>query len=390
VVLAAPFLAAFAAAGAPPAAGATVGEDASTAAFLSDPNSQSRAALSAAFVPLKGPATLSGKKSFDGDGKMEFNGGFTPNYDTVLWIASKQRANPTLNSQGLYIQHRVSGNLNGLVNDAGASELRLSGVTNTGAGQSAQENSVVVGGAENNASLVCSTLSNMNVDSSATGHIEQMNMIRGSQVQPKGGLTVGKAVTIHLDAQIIGNKNYTVWANGDSAFSRFVPQATNMPVIDARGVNGQTGNIMSVSTVQDVVFSVTAQGTSHIGPMVAEAQLSTLSGAPARVAFIARAHGSQTSKILDVQNSVGKSFVYVAANGDFRTVDRQVSFRNTGDTATTFSLSGKGPRWQGVSTTRINAGAAGAATALPAKPELYMKVYGPSGVELLIPAYKAP
>lgn len=89
-------------------------------------------------------------------------------------------------------------------------------------------------------------------------------------------------------------------------------------------------------------------------------------------------------------NSAGVSWMYVANNGDLRVVDRSISLRNRSDTGTTFELTALGPRWRDASTIRNNAGAAGAATALPATPEKYLKVFDPNGLELLIPAYKAP
>jgi hypothetical protein len=365
------------------AATATAPTDAMVAGKINDPASLTSTALADTYVGKRGTQTA------DGTAKLHFNGGFTPNYDTVVWIASQQRTNPTVNSQGLYIQHRVGGNLNGQVHDAAASELRLSSITNTGAGQSGHENTIVLGGAGNDANLLCVTLSTFHPDANAAGHVGQINMFRANQIAPVPGLVVDKAISGYFSAQVIGTENYAVWADGDSAFERIVPKTAASTPLDVRSKAGQTAPLVTIRT-DTVAFLVSAAGSAHVGNEDAGAWLSVQNREAARVAFRVRANGAQTANIAEIVNSAGSALVYVANNGELRTVNRPVAIRSADNTATVFELTASGPRWRDVGLTRANAGAAGAATALPANPELYMKVYGPSGVELLIPAYKAP
>ncbi|VXB22313.1 hypothetical protein [Citricoccus sp. K5] len=357
--------------------------DAAMTNIATQDNTQFRAALNAQSVGR------TGQQNMDGTAKLHFNGGFTPNYDTVLWIASQQRVNPELNSQGLYIQHRVAGDLHNKVHDAAASELRLNGVTNTGSGQSAHENTLVVGGGGNDINLACVTLSTFHPDADATGSINEINMFRANQVLPAPGLIVDKAVSGFFAAQTVGTENYAIWANGDSAFARFVPQSPTSIAVDIRTRAGQTADLLAVNTAAKI-FSVTAAGTAHFGAADAGSWVSVHNRDASKAALRVKAHGSQATKVLDVTDSGGTSWVYVANNGDLRTVNRSVVLRNASDTGTTFELTALGPRWRDASTTRNNAGAAGSATALPATPQKYLKVFDPDGVELLIPAYRAP
>ena len=68
--------------------------------------------------------TFTAENTFTADVTLN-GGGFTPNYDTGLWIAPATRNNPTLNHQAMYMQARVTGNMGGLVHDAAASELQI-------------------------------------------------------------------------------------------------------------------------------------------------------------------------------------------------------------------------------------------------------------------------
>lgn len=357
--------------------------DAAMTNIATQENTEFRAALNAQSVGR------TGQQDMDGTAKLHFNGGFTPNYDTVLWIASEQRVNPELNSQGMYIQHRVAGDLHGKVHDAAASELRLSGVTNTGAGQSGHENTIVLSGQGTDANLLSVTLSTFHPDADAAGIVNQINMFRANQVQPRPGLTVNKAISGFFSSQVIGTENYAVWAEGDSAFARLVAQTPASTAVDIRSRTDQTGDLLAVTTSARI-FSVTAAGTAHFGAPDAAAWVSVHNRDAARAGLRVKAHGSQTARVLDVTDSAGNSFVHVASNGDLRTLNKTIAIRNAADTGTLFEITPLGPRWRDVGTTRNNAGAAGSATALPTTPQKYLKVFDPDGVELLIPAYRAP
>lgn len=170
------------------------------------------AAASATYAGLAAPVN-------NFTGKIELDGGFTNSYDTLLWIAGADRNNPTNNSQGLYIQHRVSGNLGGLVQDAGASELRLFGVSNTGAGQAAHENSLVITGGVNAAGTLIGVLANFHTEGTPTGDVSQVSLFRASNPPAlPGGFTIQQLIGLHIDQQTRGTaENWSVHAPGGAS-----------------------------------------------------------------------------------------------------------------------------------------------------------------------------
>lgn len=371
-------------------------DDTTMTEVAEDPASKFARALNATYVPSSGDSSLAGKKSFNGLGKLEFNDGFTPNYDTVLWIASKPRVNPTLNSQGLYIQHRVGGNLGGLVNDAGASELRISSGTNTGTGQSAHENSVVITGTGNDINFTTSVLANHLIPDGTTGHANIFSMITASQVAPlPTGFTTDLVCGIRIDNQIAGTKNYSVYApDGDSVFGPIVAKDASVPSIRAQSIAGQTAPLFQALGAKPgsaTLFRIDPNGTGGFGGLVGGATFyannNNATGATVAAAF--KAHPAQTAALTQWLNSGGVALSYVASNGEFRSVNSKFAVRNAADTANMFSVSAAGPKWDDVSIQQVTVGAAGGATALPAAPTKYLKVQDSTGATLVIPAYAA-
>lgn len=350
----------------------------------------------ATYVPSAGDTDLTGKKSFDGAGKLEFNDGFTPNYDTVLWIASEPRDNPTLNSQGLYIQHRVSGNLGGLVNDAGASELRLSNASNTGAGQAAHENSLVVTGGVNAIGDLIGVLANFHTSGTPTGAADRVALFRATQIPPlAAGFTIGTAYGLHLEPQIVGTTNYSIWApDGDSVLGPIVSKDTATASFRAQAITGQTGAIVQVlgpKPSSTTLFRVDANGTGGFGSTVSGATFYANNNAATGGTVVAafKAHSAQTAPLTQWLNSSSAALSYIASNGEFRSINNKFAVRNAGDTATMFSVSADGPKWDDVSIQQTTVGAAGGAAALPATPTKYLKVQDSTGATLVIPAYAA-
>ena len=302
---------------------------------MADPASDVGASLSGTFVPLAGDAAISGTKSFDGDGKLEFNDGFTPNYDTVLWIASKQRLNPTLNSQGLYIQHRVGGDLGGFVNDAGASELRLTGATNTGAGQGAHEDSIVITGGVNAIGALHASLANFHTSGTPTGTISNLALFRATTAPAlPAGLTVTQAASLSLQQQTIGATNYTIFApDGNSSIGTLVAKDTSTPTLTLKLLSGSTKNLTQwTDASSDIKLRVTSAG-------------------------------------------------------DLLSVGGSILIRNSADSGTFFSLTTGGPRWNDAGLSQTTVGAAGGASAPPATPTRYFRVQDSTGTTLVIPAY---
>lgn len=327
-------------------------------------------------------------------GKIEIDGGFTNSYDTDLWIAGTTRTNPTNNSQGLYIQHRVAGDLGGLVNDAGASELRLSGVSNTGAGQAAHENSLVITGGVNAAGTLIGCLANFHTSGTPTGTVNEVSLFRASQIPPlPGGFTVARAVGLVVDQQIVGTENFSVYApDGGSVFGPIVAKDAAAVALTARGVSGQTASIMAVqNSSPTTLFRIDANGTGGFG--------GTVSGVTAYVnnnlatggtpVLAVKGHASQTAPLTQWRDSGDNVRAYIASNGDIRAVNQTFAVRNSADSATLWSAGVAGPRWNDVSLQQTTVGAAGAASALPATPTKYLKVQDSAGTTLVVPAYAA-
>lgn len=179
-------------------------------------------------------------------GKAEYNGGaFVNGYDTVLWIAGAVRSNPVINSQGLYIQHRVSNNLGGYVHDAGASELRLANATNTGVGQNAFEGSIVITSGANAIGNTNVFTSNFHSENAPTGTVGSVALYR-SQTIPAltGTLTIDKVYGIYVEPQTVGvTENWSVYApNGTSLFQTLRLESTAPST--ARSIQFTTNNVL--------------------------------------------------------------------------------------------------------------------------------------------------
>ncbi|MDQ8050735.1 hypothetical protein [Luteibacter sp.] len=255
-------------------------------------------------------------------GQVEINGAnWGKPYDTDLWIAGARRTNPTRNSQGIYVQHRVSGNLGGLVHDAGASELRLDNATNTGAGQSAFEASLVVTGGVNAINLACGVLSNFHTEGTPTGTATQVQLFRASQIPPLAvGFTIGTAYGIVVDQQIVGtNDNFSVYApDGKSVFGPIVPKDVNTVALIVRGLAGQVAaGIQVQNSTPTTVAQFLTNGTGGIGGLITNTTLwvNNNLATGSVVAHRIRAHPSQTAECLRVENSGGTAIAGINKAG---------------------------------------------------------------------------
>lgn len=145
-----------------------------------------------------------------GPNKIEINGGFTNTLDSYLWIAGAQKTNPTTASQGIYVQHRVSGNAGAVVHDALASELRLNAITNPSFLNAIEASVVLTGGANTIADLRGLTV-NMSATGGPTGTI---TAVHGIRVQAIGALgpTITTAYGIYVETPTGGATNYAIYA----------------------------------------------------------------------------------------------------------------------------------------------------------------------------------
>jgi hypothetical protein len=253
-------------------------------------------------IPKHVNSTVTGQINING-------GGFGKIYDTDLWICGANRPNPTNNSQGLYAQHRVSGNLGGLVHDAAAAELRLYGASNTGTGQSAFEASLVATGGVNDMNSINALLGNFHCENGPTGHVNEIGIVRASQIAPlPAGFTVGTVYGCIVDSQIVGAVNYGVYSPGNNVFGPIVAKDVASTPLIAKGAVGQTASLFSVQNSSSTsLFLVSSSGVVTVGPLLAGSTFSVNNSLAtgATVAARVRAHSSQSVDILQLQDSAG-------------------------------------------------------------------------------------
>lgn len=253
-------------------------------------------------------------------GKQELNGGFTNTYDTALWIAPATRNNPTNNSQGLYIQHRVSGDLGGLVHDAGASELRLNGATNTGTGQSAHEDSLVVTGGANTIGKMTASLANFHTEGTPSGTISEVALFRGTQIPAlTGTITIDTVYGLFLQDQIVGSvANYALYSEGKVYFPYAVPKDSTGAALIARGRSDTVGgtDLFAVqNSTPTTLFRVTSSGVAGVGGTVSGCSffLNNNNATGATVIEKIRAHSSQSANLTQWEESGGTPHLFVTA-----------------------------------------------------------------------------
>lgn len=325
-------------------------------------------------------------------GKQEINGGFVNSYDTDYWIAGPVRENPVNNSQGLYIQHRVKGDLGGLVHDAGASELRFNGVSNTGTGQSAHENSLVVTGGVNDINLLVGSLANFHTSGTPTGHINQIWLLAATQAPAlPAGLTVDKAISLFVQPQTIGTENYSIHAaDGKSVLGVIVPKDKDTTGLRIQGLTGQTANLLQfLNAGGSSLLTVSPAGVLSVGGAVSNSQASVNNNLTngTIVALKLKASSAQSVNIFQAQLSNDAVKVRVDAAGNLASVGATIQARNAADSGTFVSLGVTGFRWNDAGLERTTVGAAGAASALPATPTKYLVIRDSADNQLLIPAY---
>ena len=186
--------------------------------------------LSAAYVPLSGASTMTGKKTFTAgvdltgpSSQIRINGhGFTQPYDTDIWVAGRQRLNPTRESQALYLQHRLKGNMGAKVHVAGASEIRLEGITNATFLNAFEATTAITG--TGGASVIPdarSITANLHWQGAPTGSVKVLSLIRAQNVSAAPtGFTIDKVYGVYVEAQSVGTvENWSVYApTGKSRF----------------------------------------------------------------------------------------------------------------------------------------------------------------------------
>lgn len=254
---------------------------------------------------------------------FQINGGFTPVYKTYAWIVPDIQNNPTNNTQAIYVQHRVAGNLGGLVQDAAAFELRLNNVTNTGTGQSACENSLVMTGGVNNTGLLCGTLSNFHATGNPTGTIDRIYLCASTQIPTlPAGLTVGTAVSVYGQSQTVGTNNYTFFADGgNSVIPIIVPKDINSVGLIVRGLLGQVSAPFAIqNSLGSTTYAIQANGTGGFGGTVSgvTSYVNNNIGATTTANFGLKANAGQTGAFIRLQNSADAVVGFIDVDGGIK------------------------------------------------------------------------
>ncbi|HET9162484.1 MAG TPA: hypothetical protein VFN89_03430 [Solirubrobacterales bacterium] len=190
-------------------------------------------------------------------------------FDSTLYIAGSERVAPTIQSQGIYIQHRVKGNLGAIPHGAVISELRVKEGSNSGVGSSAAENSLVISGGANSISHLYGVLANFKTENSPTGTVEDLRLINVQEATDAGhNLAVSTCYGLYIGAQNIGATNYSLYITGGNSVlgGVLVPASKTAQALTIKGVAEQSGNLLAIQTAtSETLFEITAAGSVRIG-----------------------------------------------------------------------------------------------------------------------------
>ena len=193
---------------------------------------------------------------------------FANPFDTVMFIAGQTRENPTLQSQGMYIQHRVKGDLGGKVHEAATFEHRIFGGSNGGTGQNGSESSLVISGGVNSIAHMNAGVFNSKCEGEPSGTVEDLRLINIQEATKSGTLTFNTVYGLFVAGQTIGTTNYSLYvASGNSVIKGTIVPATKADnVLVLRGVAGQEGNLFAVQdSGTSTWFSVSSKGSVLAG-----------------------------------------------------------------------------------------------------------------------------
>lgn len=196
--------------------------------------------LSTSYAPVAGDVILTGKKSFTGgidltgrESQLRINAhAFAQVCDTDIWVAGKQRLNPILESQSMYLQHRLKGNMGGKVHVAGASEIRLEAISNA-TFLNAFEATTVVSGTGGASAIpdARSLTANLHWQGEPTGNISAFTLLRAQNVPAApAGFRIDKVYGVYVEAQSVGTvENWSVYApTGKSRFGEVIADAATV------------------------------------------------------------------------------------------------------------------------------------------------------------------
>lgn len=253
-------------------------------------------------------------------GQQEINGGFTNSFKTAVWIAPPTELNPTNLTQGLYVQHRIEGDLGAKVHDGAASELRFRNVSNPGTGSAAHECSLVVTGGANTIGYTAAVLANFHTSGTPTGTSDRVSMFHAQQIPPLApGFTIGSAISLKLEQQIVGTENWTIYApDGNNVLGPLWAKNSTTPAVTARAHSGMaagTDVVLIQNAAGTGLIRFTNSGTGGIGSPIGNTgwwvnnNISSDTVVPVRL----RAHSTQTANMFEVQESGGTAHIALSA-----------------------------------------------------------------------------
>lgn len=187
--------------------------DEMVALVFNTPGSAARAAADTRYAALPNQNTFLQRVQAP---KIDINGGnFTEPYDADLWIAGRQRLDPANLTQGMYLQHRMKGNMGAQVHCGMASELRIEAATNATYLNAIEAGAAITGGGVNDINDIRAITANVTWRTlTATGTIKSVSIIRAQEMKaPPTGLVIERAYSIFAEPQSLGTiENWNVYA----------------------------------------------------------------------------------------------------------------------------------------------------------------------------------
>jgi len=241
---------------------------------------------------------------------------FNDPYISALYIGRPNQESPTTNTQGIYVQHRVKGNLHGQVQDAIIAELRLNECSNGAQGDNGLEASIVVTGGLMELEHLNGVDANFHTEGTPTGEIKEVALLRATEVSEKAAeLTIGKLCSMHLDKQTKGTVNYTIHApEGNSVIGKLVPQTKSEKALICRGLEGQEAQVFTIeNSLNTTMIALLANGTGGVGALVSGYSwwINNNNASTSTVNLLLKAIASQTGNMLNIQDSAANIHIKV-------------------------------------------------------------------------------
>lgn len=278
-------------------------------------------------------------------GKAEWGAGFIPPFDSQIWVASLA-VDPELMTQGIYIVHRVNGDLHADApggvsdtHDAFATEIFATEAVNAKYLNALESSCTVDGPTE--ILFMCSGLFNGGATGTASGTVDEWQVVRVDTIPPiPEGLTIDKLTSLYVKGQAAGEKNYSLYVEGGNSVIRG-PIVPDSP--DSAEALGLRINALPDSDGDQTLFLITgplgnlwwnflADGTGGQGSAAAGVTWQIDNGNhPDNVALRVKQSGIQTADPFRVTTSSGAVLFGVASTG-VAEISQDIKLTKTGQT----------------------------------------------------------